>query len=54
MNKILYHLECKLCPKCKKVISARPPDILAKCLYENSVVLMIISSIQDDITVQRL
>jgi len=35
MKKILYHLECKLCPKCKKVISARPPGVLAKCLYGN-------------------
>jgi len=33
MNKILYHLECKLCPRRKKVISARPADVLAKCLY---------------------
>ena len=35
MKKILCHLECKLCPKCKKVISARPPGVLAKCLYGN-------------------
>jgi len=54
MNKIVCHLERKRCPRCKKAISAKPPGILAKCLYENSVVLMIISSIKDDITVQRL
>ncbi len=35
MNKIVCHPERKHCPKCKKVISARPPDILAKCLYGN-------------------
>lgn len=35
MNKILYHLERKLCPKCKKAISARPPGVLVKCLYGN-------------------
>ncbi|MCH8120947.1 MAG: hypothetical protein IIC00_14630 [Planctomycetes bacterium] len=35
MNKIVCHLERKRCPKCKKVISARPPGILAKCLYGN-------------------
>ena len=35
MKKILYRLECKLCPKCKKVISTRPPGVLAKCLYGN-------------------
>ncbi len=35
MNKIVCHLERKRYPKCKKVISARPPGILAKCLYGN-------------------
>ena len=35
MNKIVYHLERKRCPKCKKVISARPPSVLAKCQYGN-------------------
>ena len=35
MNKIVCHLERKRCPKCKKVISARPPGILANRLYEN-------------------
>jgi len=35
MKKIVYHLERKRCPKCKKVISARPPGVLAKCLYSN-------------------
>ena len=35
MNKIVYHLERKRYPRCKKVISARPPGVLAKCLYGN-------------------
>lgn len=35
MSKIVYHLERKRCPKCNKVISARPPGVLAKCLYGN-------------------
>ena len=35
MKKIVYHLERKRCPKCKKVISARPKGVLAKCLYSN-------------------
>jgi transposase len=35
MKRILYHLERKHCPKCKKLISARPPGVLAKCLYSN-------------------
>jgi transposase len=35
MKKIVYQLERKRCPKCKKLISARPPGVLAKCLYGN-------------------
>jgi hypothetical protein len=35
MKKIVYHLERKRCPKCKKVISARAPGVFAKCLYSN-------------------
>jgi transposase len=35
MKKIVYHLQRKRCPKCKKLISARPPGVLAKCLYSN-------------------
>jgi len=35
MKKIVYRLERKRCPKCKKLISAKPPGVLAKCLYGN-------------------
>ena len=35
MKKVVYYLERKRCPKCKKIISARPPGVLAKCLYSN-------------------
>jgi len=35
IKKIIYHLQRKRCPECKKVISARPPGVLAKCLYSN-------------------
>lgn len=35
MTKIVYHLERKRCAKCKKVITAKPPGVLAKCLYGN-------------------
>jgi transposase len=35
IKKILYHLERKRCPRCKKVITAKPPGVLAKCLYSN-------------------
>ena len=35
MKKIMYHLERKRCPKCNKLYSAKPPAVLAKCLYSN-------------------
>ena len=35
MEKIVYRLQRKRCPKCKKVITARPPGVLPKCLYGN-------------------
>jgi len=35
MKKIVYHLQRKHCPKCKKLISARPPGVFSKCLYSN-------------------
>lgn len=35
MKKVVYHLQRKRCPKCKKLISARPPGVFAKCLYSN-------------------
>jgi len=35
MKKIVYHLQRKHCPKCKKLISAKPPGVFAKCLYSN-------------------
>lgn len=35
VKKLLYHLERKYCPRCKRVIAAQPPGVLAKCLYSN-------------------
>lgn len=35
MKKIVYRLQRKRCGKCKKLISARPPGVLRKCLYGN-------------------
>jgi transposase len=35
MKKVVYYLERKRCPRCKKIISARPQGVLAKCLYSN-------------------
>lgn len=35
VKKIVYNLERKRCPKCKKVITAQPPGVFAKCLYSN-------------------
>ena len=32
MKKIVYQLQRRRCGKCKKVITARPPGVLAKCL----------------------
>jgi len=41
MKKIVYHLHRKRCPKCKKLISARPPGVLAKCLYSNQLLSVV-------------
>jgi len=35
MQKILYRLEQKRCPKCKKIIRARAPGVLPRGLYGN-------------------
>jgi len=35
MKKVLYHLQRKRCPKCKKLISAGPPGVLSESLYSN-------------------
>jgi transposase len=35
MHKVVYYLQRKRCSKCKKLISAKPPGVLAKCLYSN-------------------
>jgi len=35
MKKLIYHLERRYCPRCKKVVSAKAPGVLAKCLYGN-------------------
>jgi len=36
VKKLLYHLERKYCPGCKKVIAAKPSGVLPKCLYSNN------------------
>jgi len=35
IRKVVYLLERKCCPKCKKIITAKPPGVLPKCLYSN-------------------
>jgi transposase len=35
MKKLVYYLQRKRCPKCKKLISARVPSVFPKCLYSN-------------------
>ncbi len=35
MKRMLYHLERRCCPRCRRVFSARAPGVLTKCLYGN-------------------
>ncbi len=35
VKKIVYHLERKHCPNCKKIFTGKPAGVLAKCLYSN-------------------
>jgi transposase len=35
VKKIVYLMERRHCPNCKKTITGRPPGVLAKCLYSN-------------------
>ena len=35
MERIVYHLERKRCLGCGRIVQARPPGVLAKCLYGN-------------------
>jgi hypothetical protein len=35
VKKLAYQLQRKYCPKCCKLISAKPPGVLAKCMYSN-------------------
>lgn len=39
MKKVVYQLERKRCPRCRKVITAKPPGVLAKCLYSNQLLV---------------
>jgi transposase len=39
MQKILYRLEQKRCPACKKIIRARAPGVLPRCLYGNQLLV---------------
>jgi len=41
MKKIVYHLERRYCPRCKKVVSAKAPGVLAKCLYGNQLLVYV-------------
>ena len=36
IKKLLYHLGRKYCPRCQKVIAAKAPGVLPKCLYSNN------------------
>jgi transposase len=35
IQKVVYRLERKRCPHCRRLFTARPPGVLAKCLYSN-------------------
>jgi len=35
IKKVVYILERKCCPKCKKLVTAKPPGVFPKCLYSN-------------------
>lgn len=34
--KVVYRLERKRCPHCRRLFTARPPGVLPKCLYSNA------------------
>jgi len=35
IKKVVYLLERKRCPMCKKLVTAKPPGVFPKCLYSN-------------------
>jgi len=41
VNTVLYELEQKRCPRCKKVITAKVPMVLPKCLFSNQLLNLI-------------
>jgi len=36
IQRVVYRLERKRCPQCRRLFTARPPGVLAKCLYSNA------------------
>lgn len=36
IQRVVYRLERKRCPHCRRLFAARPPGVLAKCLYSNA------------------
>ncbi len=41
IKKLLYNLERKYCPRCQKVVAAKPPGVLPKCLYSNNLLVYV-------------
>jgi transposase len=41
VQKIVYRLARKRCPACGKLVTARPPGVLAKCLYSNRLLTLV-------------
>jgi len=41
IKKLLYHLERKYCPRCQKVVAAKAPGVLPRCLYSNNLLTLV-------------
>jgi len=41
VQKIVYRLARKRCPVCGKLVTAKPPGVLAKCLYSNQLLTLV-------------
>ncbi|MBE3115591.1 IS66 family transposase [Candidatus Bathyarchaeota archaeon] len=41
IKKLLYYLERKYCPRCQKVVAAKAPGVLPKCLYSNNLLTFV-------------
>jgi transposase-like protein len=42
IQRVVYRLERKRCPHCRRLFTARPPGVLAKCLYSNQLLAHVV------------